>query len=77
MIAMDAERLQNDTALQDFIDSMRTDALGSAIYDPDHATREQGRSLVMAVDLFRSKLQMAIDTALEQAEAARRARTFE
>lgn len=77
MTAMDAQRLASDPTLKGVLDTIRAAALRSCVYDPDAASREQGRQLVVAIDALRGELEVRIQTAFDIAEAQRRERIFE
>lgn len=77
MMAADAARLRDDPALKDVLDHIRARAIGSAIYDTDAGTREQGRQLVVAVDYLRGEIENRVQTALEIERRKQTDRIFE
>lgn len=77
MLALDAQRLAQDPTLKQVLDVIRAQAIQSAIYDQDHATREQGRHLVVAIDALRGELEQRIQSAFAVDEMRRRERMLE
>jgi len=77
MTALDAQRLAQDPTLRSVLDVIRQQALRSCVYDPDSATREDGRKLVIAIDALRGELEGRIQAAFNLQEAQRRERLFE
>jgi hypothetical protein len=77
MIAADAARLREDPALQTILRDLETHATRVAISDFDHATRERGRYLALAIVSLRQEIQDRIDTILVQEHNRQRAMASE
>ena len=62
--AADAARLKEDPALASILRHLEADATMIALNDFDHATRERGRYLSIAIRALRQEIQDRIDTVL-------------
>jgi hypothetical protein len=75
--AADAARLREDPALAAILRDLETHAVSVAIGDFDHATRERGRYLALAIRSLRVEIQDRIDTILVQEHSRQRAMASE
>jgi hypothetical protein len=77
MAAADAARLREDPALQTILRDLEAHAVSVAIGDFDHATRERGRYLALAIRSLRQEIQDRIDNVLVAEHARQRAMASE